>query len=123
MTQSLRKSIAIQLADGPMWMRSLQNVKSVVNAMVNDDELGRVKPDGGGGYNMVALTRIGVERYNVGHDLRGLAQPLGDLKAALAERVANGAGIEAAGRAAGLSAGRAWAIWQKICDDLGEQAV
>lgn len=123
MTCVLRQRIAAQLANGPMWMRSLQNMKRVVEVMVDDDEVGRMKPVGGRGFNMVALTRIGVEKYNVGHDLRALPKPLGEIKAALAERVANGQGVEAAGRAIGLSAGRSEAIWAKIRADLGEQAV
>ncbi|MBD2842689.1 hypothetical protein [Erythrobacter rubeus] len=120
MPDSVRHSIALRLADGPVWMRSFQAVKPIVDAMVADDELGRAKPESGVGWNMIALTRRGADRYGV--DCKRVVRSNSELLDELAEHIANGRGVVPAAKLTGIPETHALAIWRAHCGRIGEQA-
>ena len=62
---NIRKVIAEQCIDGPCWIRSFQDVKAVLDAMVADGELALVAPANGVGRNMVGLTHAGARKYRL----------------------------------------------------------
>ena len=118
-----RAQVAAILADGPVWLRSLHSAKAVYGAMFDDDEIAFVKPDGGRGRNMCALTTTGVERYGI--ELSEGVEPepsRADLTAALVDRVAAGQSIDAAGKSLGMSQPRTRSLWKRFCDGVGRQA-
>lgn len=99
-----------KLAKGALYMRSFQQVKPVVERMIERGELRRVAPIGQRARNMVALAAPG-----------GAKQPL-SLTDSLAELVANGLGVNAAGEKLGLTKGRTARLWAAIKTGLGPQA-
>lgn len=61
----IKRVIAEQMIDGPCWIRSFQDVKPTMDAMVADGELVLVRPYNGVGRNMVGLSRKGAKRYKL----------------------------------------------------------
>jgi hypothetical protein len=115
--------VAAMLADGPIWLRSLHKAKTAYGAMFDDDEIAFVKPDGGRGRNMCALTTTGVERYGIEMSEGAEPEPSrADLTAALVDRVAAGQSIDAAGKSLGMSQMRTRSLWKRFRDVMGRQA-
>jgi hypothetical protein len=118
-----RAQVAAMLANGPVWLRSLHTAKAAYSAMLDDDEIAFVKPDGGRGRNMCALTTTGAHRYGI--DLPEGIEPepsRADLTAALADRAAQGQPIDEAGRALGMTRMRTRSLWKRFREQIGEQA-
>ena len=122
-TDKRRAQVAAMLADGPMWLRSLHTAKAAYSAMFDDDEIAFVKPDGGRGRNMCALTTTGVARYRI--ELSEGVEPepsRADLTAALVDLVSEGRQIDEAGKALGMTQMRTRSLWKRFRDQMGEQA-
>jgi hypothetical protein len=111
------------LANGPVWLRSLHTAKAAYSAMFDDDEIAFVKPDGGRGRNMCALTTTGIARYGIVMPEGAEPEPSrADLTAELVDRVADGQSIDEAGKALGMSQMRTRSLWKRFRDQMGEQA-
>ncbi|QDP55520.1 MAG: hypothetical protein Unbinned273contig1001_11 [Prokaryotic dsDNA virus sp.] len=119
---AVRKAIATDLAQGPGWMRSFQASKAVIAAMIEDNELGRVKPPHGRGYNMIGLTPEGARKYRLTVEPCLLARSKQQLRADLAEHMSQGMTITAAARAADIPPTHATVLWAEIKAELGWQA-
>jgi len=118
-----RKLIAQKLASGPCWTRSLQRMSDTLAAMIEADEVVRVKPHGGAAKNMVALTTIGAKRYGIERRYFDFETPMSQRTDDLAEKVAGGVGVTEAGRRLGMSPEMTRDLWSKIKAGLGWQAV
>jgi hypothetical protein len=95
-----------KLANGPLYIRSFQRVKPVLDRMIERGAVRRVAPDGMRARNMVALPD-------------GPAMPEIDR---FAEQLADGLGITAAGYRIGIHPTQARRMFKQICDGLGAQA-
>lgn len=136
---NIRKVIAEQCIDGPCWIRSFQDVKAVLDAMVADGELALVAPANGVGRNMVGLTHAGARKYRLrvqDHFLfttpekppRKDGRFLDPVERAkqrdiVAERVANGHTLRSCAERLGVSHSTVDVIWSEIKAGLGPQAV
>ena len=122
-TDKRRAQVAAMLANGPVWLRSLHTAKAAYSAMFDDDEIAFVKPDGGRGRNMCALTTTGVARYGIVMPEDIDPEPSrADLTAELVDLIADGHSIDEAGKALGMSQMRARSLWKRFRDQMGEQA-
>ena len=119
---SIQEDIARKLSSGPGWTRSFQASKSTLNAMIEADEVGRVKPIGGASYNMVALTATGSRKY-LGKVIRRCAPTREQIMDRLASKVAGGLDVRSASRAVGIPPAHGLMLWDRIVADLGWQAV
>ncbi len=108
--QATEAMILARLADGPIYMRSLQRVKPIVDRMIERGDLCRVRPAGGRGRNMVALPQQAEVKAPLSRE------------DSLAELVANGIGVSAAGEKLGLTRGQTARCWANIKKSLGGQA-
>lgn len=121
----VRQMIARKLRDGPAWARSYQAAKRMLDVMVEDGEIERIAPEGQTFRNMVVLTPKGAQRYFPGDsDVFVTRAPTrAQEREAMAEAVANGSSILAAGRALGISEPLAKKRWREIVQEMGGQAV
>jgi hypothetical protein len=128
--------VARKLGTSAHWARSFQQAKTLVTAMVADGEIRRFAPRDGRGFNQIALTQLGCDRY-LGAGYHALVitwpQPASwnerrEANAAarqrrrdyVAERVADGASFATIGRETGVSQQSVSKMWQRICADMGE---
>lgn len=122
MTQAARERIAAALVEGPRWMRSFQAVKPVVEAMIEDDLVGRVRPENGAQWNMIALTRFGERKYFPDRRVSALATSRAELTDELTALVSDGLSVREAAARMGIPLSHAQKLWNRLCHELGGQA-
>jgi hypothetical protein len=105
-----KQSIRARLKDGPCWTRSFQNVKPILDMMIEDGEVLRCKPPGGRANNMVCLSG------------KPPGAPSMRLLDHFAERLAEHGSVSMAAASLSKSAWWGWQQFDEIRRRLGPQA-
>lgn len=111
----LDRKILLRLKDGPVWRRSLQTFKPLVERLVNSGHVQAVHPPGGKCANMVGLSVKGA-------NLIGVEPPSSSMLDRLAVRLAEHGDVSLAAREIGTSPEYGRVLFQRIKKQLGWQA-
>lgn len=128
MTERVRRKIASQLANGPLWIRSFGAAKPAVDGMVAVGDLVMVQPAGGIARNMVGLTEQGARKYLPALSLTDLTVFEGGgtgpsyYMDQIAEGVSEGRTRASICRELGISESYGELLWKQIRANLGHQA-
>lgn len=112
---ALDRKILRRLSDGPVWRRSLQTFKPLVERLVNSGHVQAVHPPGGKCANMVGLSVKGALAI-------GIEPPADSMIDRLAERLAEHGDVSLAAREIGTSPEYGRVLYQRIKKQLGWQA-